>query len=49
MAVGTAELTTGLLAVQEIKYKKPQVIVATPGRLIDLLQNHRLDISSSRY
>jgi ATP-dependent RNA helicase DBP3 len=33
----------------EIRSKKPQVIVATPGRLIDLCQNFNLDISECLY
>ena len=34
---------------REIKALKPNIIVATPGRLIDLLQNHGLDISAAQY
>jgi superfamily II DNA/RNA helicase len=33
----------------EIKQKKPQVLVATPGRLIDLCQNFGLNISNCNY
>ena len=33
----------------EIRRIKPQVIVATPGRLIDLLENYGLNIDSSKY
>ncbi len=33
----------------DIRKKKPQVIVATPGRLIDLCQNFNFDISECRY
>ena len=33
----------------EIRRVKPQVIVATPGRLIDLLENYGLKIDSSQY
>lgn len=33
----------------EIRRVKPQVIVATPGRLIDLLENYGLNIDSSQY
>lgn len=33
----------------EIQRKQPQVLVATPGRLIDLCKNSRLDISSVMY
>jgi superfamily II DNA/RNA helicase len=34
---------------REINNLKPNIIVATPGRLIDLLQNHGLDISAAQY
>lgn len=33
----------------DIRRKKPQVIIATPGRLIDLCDNYDLDLSESRY
>ena len=32
-----------------IRRNKPQIIVATPGRLIDLLENYGLNIDSSKY
>jgi superfamily II DNA/RNA helicase len=35
--------------VSDIRRKKPQVIIATPGRLIDLVENYDLDLSASRY
>jgi superfamily II DNA/RNA helicase len=34
---------------KQIKMTKPQVIVATPGRLIDLCDNYNLNLSQSRY
>lgn len=37
------------VAVMEIRKVKPQVIVATPGRLIDLLENYGLRVDSSKY
>ena len=33
----------------DIRRVRPQIIVATPGRLIDLLENYGLDISSSQF
>lgn len=33
----------------DIRRKKPQVIIATPGRLIDLVENYDLDLGASRY
>lgn len=33
----------------EIKKKRPQVIVATPGRLIDLCENFDLNLSNCKY
>ena len=33
----------------EINRVKPHIIVATPGRLIDLLENYRLDIDTSQF
>lgn len=33
----------------DIRKVRPQIIVATPGRFIDLLENYRLDVSSSKY
>lgn len=33
----------------EIKRTQPHILVATPGRLIDLCQNFQLDISSCKY
>ena len=33
----------------DIRRKKPHIIVATPGRLIDLLENYGLSIESSQY
>ena len=32
-----------------IRFVKPHIIVATPGRLIDLIENHGLKINSSKY
>lgn len=36
-----------LCVVYDLRVNKPHIIVATPGRLIDLLMNYDLDISSS--
>jgi superfamily II DNA/RNA helicase len=33
----------------EIRHKKPEVIIATPGRLIDLVENYGFDLSTSQY
>jgi len=33
----------------DIRKNKPHIIVATPGRFIDLLENFGLDVSSSKY
>lgn len=33
----------------EIKRKRPSVLVATPGRLIDLCENYGLNISDCRF
>mmetsp|Transcript_11946 Transcript_11946/g.15267 ORF Transcript_11946/g.15267 Transcript_11946/m.15267 type:complete len:153 (-) Transcript_11946:1079-1537(-) len=33
----------------EIRRKRPHIIVATPGRLIDLLENYGLNIETSKY
>ena len=33
----------------EIRRVRPHIIVATPGRLIDLLENYNLQIDSSQY
>lgn len=33
----------------EIRKVQPQVIVATPGRLIDLIENLNLDLSNCKY
>ena len=33
----------------DVKTGKPHVIVATPGRLIDLVENFRLDLSKVRW
>jgi superfamily II DNA/RNA helicase len=35
--------------VQNIKRNSPQVLVATPGRLIDLIENYGLDISGAKF
>lgn len=32
-----------------IRRNKPQVLVATPGRLLDLIQNYNLDISQTKF
>ena len=42
-------LIHSFLIVHEIRSRRPQIIVATPGRLLDLLQNFRLNIESSQY
>ena len=37
------------VTVSNIKRKNPQVLVATPGRLIDLVENYGLDISTTKF
>ena len=34
---------------REIKKIRPDIVVCTPGRLIDLLQNEGLDLSEAEY
>lgn len=38
-----------LFLVHNIKRNQPQVLVATPGRLIDLIENFGLDISNAKF
>ena len=34
---------------QDIQRTRPHIIVATPGRLIDLCENYNLNLSQARY
>ena len=34
---------------QDIQRNRPHIIVATPGRLIDLCENYNLNLSQARY
>lgn len=36
-------------SVYDIQRSKPHIIVATPGRLIDLLENYNLQLETSQY
>lgn len=55
--VGVIEETTKVrfiqlfkvILVREIKKIRPDIVVCTPGRLIDLLQNEGLDLSEAEY
>jgi len=34
---------------KQMRRTRPDIIVATPGRLLDLIRNYGVDISSSKY
>ena len=47
--VVTGGAESSRINMQRIRQVNPHIIVATPGRLIDLLENMQLNVSSSSY
>lgn len=37
------------LIVRQVRYNKPDILVCTPGRLIDLLENEGLNLDQVQY